>query len=576
MERIVIAMPRAAVVLAMLIGGLLIAGCRKPHRARSTAGGSARAPALAKVERQGRLAFTILAIHRNQIPLSAPPWHADASGTAGAWTFFDARTRAGIAFGFGLRDVTLARDEKSAFSKAMLTVPDAPSGARLAEAFSKAFRGQLPEAGPARPLRLRPFDAAVLAAGAKRTPSGFVSGGGTWTATKLFVECDELFAEVFFNFDLSQKRGDFREKEPRDANNLVAVVARALRDGRRPARTPATDPQIVANGPTVASWQPLVLGAVDYHEFAGHDRCVVGVREGEGSRLVSVSLDNPSDTRVVAELDHVATKLHCFRDEGPCVIDEATPAKRGTRKDAEPRRRYLIDKPGGEKRPIDGAWSASAYVPLLAWAPDASYFVVADWKPKPNEKASYRVSYFVPRGAGEWTTFDAVGEDSDVMAWRGAGAALRAVVRIGNPWGPAANPRYVLLDPRTGLRSDAVGFSPPKQEYGLSPDRKHRVECRDNEEVIVTEVASHTSKSFRIHEDDRVFLDEEDDCAAWRGNRQLQLLVPRTAFIDIDTMKMSYAFGEDDEPQRLELSDDFRWALSTRDDGLYVGRITQK
>ncbi len=186
-----------------------------------------------------RVSFRVLRVHPNRAPSEAPPYHA----AGGSWTFFDAETSDGALFGFGYDDPqsvgAAAPTGAPTFGKVVLTVPDAAAGKRLVETFGRAFKGPVPPEGAGRPLRPRPFTAAFLARGARRSPGGGFSGrGGGWTATKLFLQRDDLEAEVFFNFDLGQKKGEFSEKDASYATPMVAWLAAELRDGTPPKRAP--------------------------------------------------------------------------------------------------------------------------------------------------------------------------------------------------------------------------------------------------------------------------------------------------------------------------------------------------
>ena len=68
--------------------------------------------------------------------------------------------------------------------------------------------------------------------------------GEGWTATKLFPKEHGLEAEVFFNYNLQSREGEFSEKDPDYRQDLIAILETALRDGPRPDRTPDTDPNL--------------------------------------------------------------------------------------------------------------------------------------------------------------------------------------------------------------------------------------------------------------------------------------------------------------------------------------------
>ncbi len=133
---------------------------------------------------------------------------------------------------------------------AILIVSDRETGARFVEAFGRAFSDEVPapakRAHVPRPLPIR---TAVLGEDLNREVTGGFSGrGGGWAATKWFPEHDGREAEVYFNYSLTERRGEFAEKDPDYGEDLVAVFASALRDGPRPGRTPDDDPNLTRTG----------------------------------------------------------------------------------------------------------------------------------------------------------------------------------------------------------------------------------------------------------------------------------------------------------------------------------------
>lgn len=229
-----------ALVATLLVGGVFAVGsaaCKKRSNAAVDAfqhDASVAQPRFGDPDDQRRLTFAIDAVHPGQKPTTKAPWHAPG----GDWTFFDAHTPDGARFGFGMQEPKNVAKSPFAFSKGMLTVPNAEAGAKLVAALAKAFNGKAPAAAPRRELHIAPFTLALLGQNSGRDDRGF-SGEGTWTATKLFLQRPGIEAEVFFNFDLAGRRGELAEKDTDYADDLVAFAAGELRDGREAARTEA-------------------------------------------------------------------------------------------------------------------------------------------------------------------------------------------------------------------------------------------------------------------------------------------------------------------------------------------------
>jgi hypothetical protein len=69
---------------------------------------------------------------------------------------------------------------------------------------------------------------AVLGRNVGKNPGGGYGGKGDWVATKLFPQKPKLEGEVFFNFSLGSKQGEFAEKDADYNKDVMAVFAQSL------------------------------------------------------------------------------------------------------------------------------------------------------------------------------------------------------------------------------------------------------------------------------------------------------------------------------------------------------------
>ncbi len=119
---------------------------------------------------------------------------------------------------------------------------------------------------------------------------GFSGTGGGWTATKWFPEHDGLSGEIFFNFNLDKRQGEFSEKDADYADDLVAIFASALRDGPRPERTPENDPNLTRIGPTIGKPRKLLSRLAAHYSFSPKSRFAV---YQDRSTIWALPIDQP-------------------------------------------------------------------------------------------------------------------------------------------------------------------------------------------------------------------------------------------------------------------------------------------
>lgn len=168
------------------------------------------------------LAFRIVKVYDAQKPTGDGLGHA----AGGTWQFFDAVTADGAPFTFGCFAPPAKGEVPMSFGDFVLATADR---ARFVASLAKGFGQEVPAAARAerkgKPIRAR---LVVLGRNQKQMPGGGYGDGGTATATKLFFESGGADAEVFFNFDVAGKSGEFSEKDADYDKELVGITAAGL------------------------------------------------------------------------------------------------------------------------------------------------------------------------------------------------------------------------------------------------------------------------------------------------------------------------------------------------------------
>jgi hypothetical protein len=168
------------------------------------------------------LGFRIVKVYEKQKATTDGLGHADG----GSWEFFDAATSDGAPFTFGFFAAPAKGELPMSFGEGVLATSDrARFVASLAKGFGQPVPATARAARPGKPMALR---LVVLGRNQARLPGGGYGDGGTATATKLFFSSGATEAEVFFNFDVAKKSGEFSEKDADYDKDLIAMTAAAL------------------------------------------------------------------------------------------------------------------------------------------------------------------------------------------------------------------------------------------------------------------------------------------------------------------------------------------------------------
>lgn len=181
---------------------------------------------------QPTLPFEIVKLYEKQQPTEKPPFHANG----GKWLFFDAKLADGTEFTVGLFDrLELKSEPPMTLVDATLSTGSSAAGEALALAYAKAFQSAVPKAGAAAkgPGVLK-VSSVNLGDDVKRSEGGgFGGSGGGWTASKWTIERAEHAAEVFFNFNVAEKKGEWSQKDADYDADVARDFMEVLHDGAR-------------------------------------------------------------------------------------------------------------------------------------------------------------------------------------------------------------------------------------------------------------------------------------------------------------------------------------------------------
>jgi len=519
----------------------------------------------------GRAGFAIGEVYRNQKPTQSSPWHAPAP--KGAWTYFDAELAgdpgshaAPIPFTVGVRVPAADASRPFSFGDAVIITSSPEAGQRFVERFATAFHAEVPATRARHPLQATTFGMAILGRNMKEGPAGLHEGGGV-TGTKWFLQDEHLEAEVFFNFDLDAKVGEFAEKDEDYRHDLLAALAIHLRDGPLPDRTPATDPSLTLDGP-----RPRALHAVGSEgaEELGWRGPSLVYREPSDKGSVVLAVDPRAGARPVevARVDHLVDGLACASPKtsslAACLLTERESTEEGTWSPGDVRHFWWVAKPGAAKVRVTGPWddghANAADEPV---SPDGRFVAVTTWRPKAT-RGNDSVVHIVDVSSQKEVTVAPPSASVDVVGWQGSGEGLRAIVhdRVGND--------SYLVDPVTGKLGDSV--TTPGTDKSVSPDGKRRCELRaDGAELAFTGAdGSGPERVFHVHPDDVGYT--KDGSCTWVSPRYVLIHTDRAALVDADTLKMSYPYGKDDRAA-YDPSPDFQWVARSEGGRLQLGRM---
>jgi hypothetical protein len=553
--------------------GLCLAGCDRQNSAKPEKGTQIQPGGIAEEsDKWGYLGLQIVEVHENQKTLDQPPWFADG----GDWTFLEceAAREPDVRVLIGTR--TRSSDKRKvpvSWGEAMIIVSDAAAGARFVETFAKAFHQTPPPAYGQNPtLRLK-MQTAEFGRNLVRDPrGGFKDGsGGSWSATKWFLQDDMGEAEVFFNYSPADKLAEFAEKDEDYREDLVRQLVIALRDGPLPERTPANDPSLTTVGPTVSGWIQ-VASSNETCRFSRDSRqlAIVSTGPGQVSKLFTASVADPARRAGLAEFNgSIFVHEQITTPQGTVLlVIEQLPGERKVISSSDPQNLWLVDAAGKHQINVP-AGVTNWFAPAGCLSPDAHYLALGAWETQPDKKRA-RVIQLADLKTGQWQKIGLPGTILELVGWTGEKST--GIVLTGMNFRKTDVRHAYLLDPITAQLTplDAIPreFAPDRK---LSPGGKFTMEIIGKERLIISDVNTGQQREFVFHPYDRGNV--YPDSVKWLTDQYLVFESTRTSLINTETLKMNYPTAKGSGFDSLEFSPDFQLALGLKPDGHYLGKV---
>jgi hypothetical protein len=459
------------------------------------------------------------------------------------------------------------------FARAVILPGDAGAGARFVAAMAKGLGQSIPPPRSPQPLKPVEFNTAVLGQNLSSPEMGFKTDGGSWVASKWFVQNDGSEAEVYFNYDLVGGQAEFSEKDASFDSDALVGIAAAVRDGPRPPRTPQNDPTFTLDGPKVVGLIDIPDSAKCSAEFGPDCQMVVLIRHGPPAEVFGVSPADPQKRISLANLDGACQQVILADPQGEHLIivtrdaaDALTFVPNATT------HLWWIDRPGGKQTELTGPWGDHGLIRGSgeAISPDGQYLAVEHVEGTLLDQHQAVRTYLLnlqSRQAVPLATADLF-----IKRWTGSGSMLRAV--LGGPMDDFGASRDIAVaDPVTGavLPLDASAAKIP--ETGMSPDGKWKIVLHEHQSVDIMEPASGKVRTFVFNEADRQYAEEGN--LVWLTSRYIEFDTTQRCFIDVNSMKLGYLPASPDSGQTVfyKFSPDFKWAVVRSEQGIALGRV---
>jgi hypothetical protein len=407
----------------------------------------------------------------------------------------DAQSRSSDGFGFG---------------RARLEAPaDRSKGAAFVEAVARWLQQAPPPAG--RSGELEAFPLTYMRLGA----------GDGWEANTLVLQKGAHRPEIFFNLSADGRRARLVEKDEDHREDLVTLLALALRDGSPARRSPQNDPLVASMEPLFGLFQPLARGNQLRAMVPIEGGFLAGHTTKKGGRQISEVLlwKHPREAP-----RQVATSPGLFYDilpapgGGRCVLAIGYPRGDFALGRNDPAELVVLDLSDGS---VAKVVDVNAFGFTGAVAPDGRQVAIAQGK----------VTQVYDLATRQLVATTGPALDVDPVRWSAEGLVLQHI-DFGSGKTPVTLYRW---QPGQGEPQELPGPLP-------SPDGRYRLAATEEGLTISGPGGTRQVKATRP-EDVAAFdpLRSEDD-PRWLGPQHLLVTLDEPMALDLSTGKLHYLF----------------------------------
>ena len=502
-----------------------------------------------------RLAMTLSNVRRGVAPSpTAPYWKPE-----GDWTFFDAAVEddPNAAFTVGVGPL-----KDGAFGKLLLVPGTRESGTKLVATLARAF--EVTDSPVERSAPLAP-----------------VEFGYTWLGhidtvhqTKWFPSVEGRESEVYFNFDLKELKGEFLEKDEDYNDQLLRMLATALRDGRSPELTPESDARVPESGPRFADIRPLdgqgflQLQGLRENEAVFIERAARGGLAG-GERLVAFDLATGQRKELAQVNGIIQRTFHCVVPTPRWLLHEVA-------KSQDPANSVFWLLEGGQlsRVPIKAPLRSPSLtgVPL---SPDGRFVALAEWEPCTQRQGNYAFLAFLDLTNGNRTSVSDGEASLSVVGWAVRDGKVLAAAEATTCIYPDEHKRMLDIDPETGRMSPSLRAATPLDWRGivsnpLAPGGDRRAELKGGT-LVIEDLSAGSSRSVELPSTPSRAV--RPSHLEWVSERYLVWRGPaRLSFIDSTTGKLSFPLPRDDD-RIVSVAPGFRYAVLSSDGAWFIARV---
>jgi hypothetical protein len=433
-----------------------------------------------------------------------------------------------------------------AFGTGVLEAADRARGNGVLEAIAGWLQEKVPPA-PTRPGSLAPFQLSYVSLGTD----------GSWEANKLFFEDGAENAEIFLNLRKDGAQARLLEKDDSYRKPLLAILARAIRDGRPPRRTPANDPTFSSAVPVVASLAPLIGG-----KDAGKPETWIGHALAATTKVAPAKVllwdDLGKPPRSLVELPGRISALVVSPKADRLAAMVVHPKDNVGMSSDDPGEVVVVALSDGAKRSLvtSSEQFQFGFLSTLVWAPDGRALAIGGHG---TGKPARQVTRVYDLAAGKATYVSSPELDAGPVRWDASGLTLAAwIVGKGGTSGDDMERKLWLWRP--GQRDPAA--VPSEASKLRTPDGTMTVN------VAPTALTIESPKGRRRftpgNPQDLSSLEslaEDPSMASWLGPSALVLASDADVVLDLQTAKLRYLFPEG-ETQFVSASPDGRHVVA--------------
>lgn len=503
------------------------------------------------------------------------PGVAELPRTPDSWTVFDCApvNDSAARFSIAVGDIkSTASPVGFHYTSDFILPRSSDAGKRFVADFATAVGQSAPPLQPAQPLKPTRFFAVRLGQHLGAPATRFARNRGNWVIDQWTIANDGLRGELYFSYDLADGNAQLSRGSQASSADELTALADALRDGPRPARSPANDPTFTNSSPQLVDAKLVSNSAKHRPVFARGGRLMLLIPNTTNQPLLGVPLPARDRTLdLTGDMPGSITRAVALDPDGNRLLiatADIAGYKRTSHRIAS--QLWLIDRSTHQRHEVTGPWGTNGGLAGddNAVSPDGRYAIVYGWSQQLLDPNAHAELYVCDLKTGSARRVQTTLSRPNVWKWVSPSQAV-----VGDADDEDALPMNpTTVDCATATASPGPSGATDSGADELSPSGRLKFQLSPHHSLTVINQTTGKRRTLVFQPIDSRYANAGS--MHWLNDRYLRFYAEQPEFIDTSSMKVGLLPRWPKGAKRfVQFSPDFKWGYVNDATGIGLARV---